>query len=335
MAFFGVDIGTTTIKIAQLQKEEGGFRLVSAGIAKAPSPGLASEAEKDLVAVAEAIKKLRKEANITCTEVVSSLPESNVFTKVIELPAMTEEEIGQALHWELEEIVPISLAEANFDWQVIKKDSSSVSVLVAIAPKMLVEKYVRVFGLADLRPVGLETEVLALVRALKAAGPTKVKLIIDFGAKSINIVVIKDEEIILTRSVPTAGKAITRSISTSLSLEEEVAEEYKKTYGLAADQFEGKIQEAIRPVFNLLLAEIKKSLEFTQEQRKDGVEMIILSGGGANFPEFSETITRQFGVEVQIADPFSQLKGEVEMIADLKKLSPSFTIVIGLAMKEI
>jgi len=335
MAFFGLDIGTSTIKIVQLQKEDGKFRLVSAGITKTPSPGLSSEAEKDLLAVAEAIKKLKKETGITPVEAVSSLPENNVFTRVIELPAMSEEEIAQALHWELEEVVPIPLAEANFDWQVVRKNSSEVSVLVAVAPKILVEKYLHVFELADIKPVALETEILALVRALKTIGLSKVKLIVDFGANSINLVIAKDEEIILTRCLPTAGKAITRSISAGLSLEEEVAEEYKKTYGLMADQFEGKIQEAIKPVLNLLLAEIKKSLEYTADQKKEAVQMIVLSGGGANFPEFSQILSKEFGVEVQIADPFSPLTGDQNLLTGLKKLSPSFTIAVGLGMKEI
>jgi len=335
MAFFGLDIGSNTIKIVQLQKEQEKFRLIKAGSVKTPSPGLVSEAEKDLIAVAEAIKKLKKDTGIIPFEAVCSLPESDVFTRVIDFPVMSGEEIAQALPWELEEVVPISLSEAIYDWQIVRKNSSEIAVLVAVAPKRLVEKYLKVLKIAEIRPIFLETEALSLVRALRKLGPSKAKLILDFGARSTNLVVAKDEEIILTRSLSSAGKAITRSISLGLSLEEEVAEEYKKTYGLMEDQFGGKIQEAIKPILDLIMTEVRKSLEFVVEKKKEKVQMIVLSGGGANFPEFSGILAKEFGVEVQIADVFPWLVGEEKMMADFKKVSPGFTVAVGLAMKEI
>lgn len=335
MDFFGLDIGTSNIKIIQLKKENGQFGLLHAGVSKSPFPGINSDAEKDLIAVAETVKKLKKEAGITLFEAVTALPESKVFTRVVKLPTMREEEIANALKWELEEIVPIPLNEAIYDWQVVTKDSAEVEVLVAVSPKILVEKYLHIFQLADLKPIALETEVVALTRALKFLGVSKPKIILDFGANSINLIVTKDEGIMLTRSLPAGGRAITKSISTKLSLEENVAEEYKKTYGLTKDQFGEKIQEAILPVLELLFSEIKKSIEYVSEKKGEKVELIVLSGGGANLPEFSRFLTKEFGIEVQVADPFSQLKGTESLNGNMRELSPSFCIAVGLAMKEV
>lgn len=335
MSFFGLDIGSNTIKTVQLENKEGKFHLVTAGFTKAQGGGINSEAERDVVLLAEALKKLKNEAGIGAIQVVASLPESLVFTQVIDLPAMTDDEVGQALRWELDEIVPIPLSEANYDWQIIERDQSRVSVLVAVAPKSLIAKYLRLLELAQLQPLALETEVLACVRALSAIAKDKVKLIINLGGKSTDIIASRNEDILFTRSVPTAGRAITRAVANSLSLEEEVAEEYKKTYGILEGQMENKVSEAILPVLNVICDEVAKSINSAKEKVRGGIEAIVLCGGSANLPGLSEFLTSKIGAEVQLADPFSQLVYDEKNLAALKKLSSSFVIAVGLAMREV
>lgn len=335
MDYFGLDIGVSSIKIAQLKKEGEQFLLKSIGMTKTPGVGLVSEAEKDLLNVAEAIKKLKSEAGITSLEVISSLPEANVITRVIELPLMSEEEVGQALQWEIEDAIPVPLKDSNFDWQIVKKTSSNIYILVAVAPKLLINKYLRIFEMAELKPVALETEVLSLVRALKNVGVSKTKMIIDFGARSANLIACHDEEIIVTRSVPLAGNAITRSISSDFSLEEEVAEEYKKTYGLTENQLEGKIKNVVQPLLKPVFDEIKKLTEHIKEKRNEAVEMVVLSGGGASLPGFSEEVAKATGIEIQIANPFASIKCDENLLKALKDKLPAFTIAVGLAMREL
>ena len=335
MTFFGLDIGSDNLKAIQLERKEGKLRIVSAGLAKISGLGISSEAEKDLISLAESIKKLKSDTGIITDGVVCSLPESAVFTRVIDLPSMTEEEVGQALKWELEEIVPIPLAEANFDWQIVKKDQSKISVLVAVSPTILINKYLHLLELAQLQPVALETEVLAVVRSLAFVAPGKTKLIIDIGARSTNIVVAKDEEIFLTRSLPSAGKALTRSIATKLGLEEEVAEEYKKNYGLAENQLENQVSSAISPILESVIEEIQKSIGFVKNEKKEKVELLVLSGGSAGLPGISELITSKIGIEIQLANPFSQLTYDEKLTPSLVKIAPSFVVPVGLAMREI
>jgi len=335
MLFFGLDIGSDNLKAIQLERKEGKLRIVSAGMAKISGLGISSEAEKDLISLAENIKKLKSDTGIITDGVVCSLPESAVFTRVIDLPSMTEKEVGQALKWELEEIVPIPLAEASFDWQVVKRDQSKISVLVAVSPTSLINKYLHLLELAQLQPLALETEVLAVVRALAFVAPGKTKLIIDIGARSTNIVVAKDEEIFLTRSLPSAGKALTRAIATKLSLEEEVAEEYKKNYGLTENQLENQVSSAISPILESVIEEIQKSIGFVKNEKKEKVELLVLSGGSAGLPGISELITSKIGIEIQLANPFSQLTYDEKMASSLVKIAPSFVVPVGLAMREI
>jgi len=335
MTFISLDIGSSSIKVVQLVKKENKFRLVSVGQIATPGLGMTAETEHDLVAIAEAIKKLKTESRISPIQAVISLPESAVFTRVLDLPAMKEEEISQALRWELEEIVPIPLNEANFDWQIVSQEATKVSVLVAVAPNTLVAKYLHVLELAQLQPLVFETEVLAISRALDFLSPGKNKLLVDIGARSTTIIASVGKGIVLTRSIPTAGLAITRAVVNNLGLEIEVAEEYKKTYGLLADQQEGKVAGAIIPILEVIESEISKTINFVKEKQKGNIEVVVLSGGSSNLPGLTEEITKKIGLEVQLANPFTQLVFEENLTPQLTKLAPAFVVAVGLAMREV
>lgn len=338
MDLFGIDIGSETVKVIQLKKEGLKFRLIGAGMGKTPENVLSSESEKDLISLVEMIKKLKVDAGIQTVKVAASLPENSVFTHVVELPVMKEEEVEQALKWELEDIIPLPLKEVNYDWQILRTMSDKVLVLVSAAPKILIEKYLHLFELSGFELVSLETEALAITRALStyaAYGGEKTKMIIDFGSNATDIIIVKNEEILLIRSIPTAGKAITRAIASDLAIEEGTAEEYKKTYGLGKEQFEGKLSNVISSLLTVVITEIKKSLGFLKEEKREDVRMIILSGGSANLPDLSELIAKETGLEVQIADPFSQLIFDEQVIGQVRKFAPNFVVAVGLAMKEV
>lgn len=251
MNFFGLDIGSHSLKIAQVEKNKDKPRLIAFGFAEAPPRGLLSEAETDLTALAEAIKRLHQEARIDTKNVASALPEDQVFTKVVTFPKLSDEELGSAIKWEAEQYVPIPLDEVNLDYQIVGKAKEGVAekieVLLVAAPKRLIEKVLQVLRVAGFNPVALETEILALARSL-ITPDSETSLLVDLGARATDIAIVENGQVVLTRSIPTAGEALTRAVASGLDLEPSQAEEYKKAYGVDPKKLEGKIRGVIGPV---------------------------------------------------------------------------------------
>jgi len=333
---FGLDIGSNTIKIVQLAKEKNFFRLVAAGMAKTPPVDLSFVVEKDLLTMAEAIKKLKDEAAVTVNRVAMALPESKVFTQVVEFPRMKEEELKQAIPWEAEDLVPQPLAEVNLDWEIIDdeesvKDNKTKIVLVA-APKILVAKYLQLCKMAGLELAFLETETLALVRALRPIFNQNDIILTNLGAKSLDIILIHKGNLFLTRQLPTSGEAINRALANSLGLDLPAAEEYKKTYGLS-EQLEGKVAGAIQPIVMMIADELKKSTAFFKEKSGSSSKLLLISGGTSLLPGIAEFLAQSLGLEVQVADPLSMLNLNQQGQPWLKKNSPLFAVACGLAMR--
>lgn len=332
----GLDIGSKTIKLVELVKDGPRRKLRSSGVVGySGSPIEHMQDGKELTVLAELIKKLHKESNTSSKDVIIALPEPQVFTRTIKFPLLTDQEIASAVKWEAEQYIPIPVNEAIIQHKILERREGAsppeVLVLLVAAPRVLVEKYVKAVQTAGLAVVAVETELMALVRALAPADQTT--LLIDFGARSTDIAIAKNGLLSFSRSIPTAGEAFTRAVAQSLGVEQKQAEEYKRTYGLSGSQLEGKVGGALGPVFKLVADELKKAIQYYQTEEKGDVpSSVILSGGTAGLPEAISTLSKSLGLEVVVGNPFAKVTMDPETAKKIAPYAPLYSIAIGLAL---
>jgi type IV pilus assembly protein PilM len=291
---------------------------------------------KELSALPAIIKKLHREANISSKNVSLALPESQVFTRVIKFPMLTDQETALAVRWEAEQYIPIPVQDAIVQHQIIERQENtsppSVIVLLIAVPKVLVEKYIKVVQLSGLSCIAVESELISLVRAL--APEQGVTMIIDFGSRSTDIAIARNGSLVFTRSITTAGEVLTRAVAKSLGVEVQQAEQYKRTYGLTENQLEGKVGASLMPVFNMVADEVKKAIHFYQtEQGWDAPKSIILTGGTSGLPGSIPMLTKAIGMEVVLGNPFSKVQVDPSVSKDLAGYAPSYSVAVGLALR--
>lgn len=338
----GIDIGFSSIKAVELTKDKNQFKLVSLGAIPSPQPGLISDSDTDLEVLAEAIKKLLSAAHINSRDVIVALPESRVFTRVIDdLPYLSDSELSSAIRYAAEEFIPMSLSDVNLNWQVLvrsdaKTKNAKTVVLVIASPKRMVTKYLRVLQLVGLRPQALETETIAVTRSLVGNNPfSPSTLIMQLGATTTDFAAVSKGLIWLTRSISTGGMALTRSLAQHFNFEVNQSEQYKKIYGLMEDQLEGKVYEALRPIVDIIAGEARRIIQaFETKYPQDPIKRVVLSGGGAKMPGFVIYLANMLGLEVQEADPWYQIIKEKSWISRLSQDAPSYSVAVGLALRD-
>ncbi|MGB6838663.1 MAG: type IV pilus assembly protein PilM [Microgenomates group bacterium] len=333
----GLDIGSKTIKIVELGKEGASWKLRSSGVVGYSGNSVEHiKDDKELATLSEVIKKLFKESNVSSKKVSIALPEPQVFTRTIKFPLLTDQEIASAVKWEAEQYIPIPVKEAIIQHQILERRENAsppeVSVLLVAAPRVLVEKYVKVAQTAGLTVVGVETELMSLVRSLAPVDQTV--LLIDFGARSTDIAIAKNGRLAFSRSIPTAGEAFTRAVAQSLGVEQQQAEQYKRTYGLSGSQLEGKVKGALDPVFRLVADEMKKAIHFYQSEEKgEAPRSVVLSGGTAGLPEAVSALSKALGLEVVVGNSFTKVALDQETNKKLAPYAPLYSIAVGLALR--
>ena len=335
----GIDIGSKTLKIVDLEKQGETFSLVASGVVGYSGVTVDKmNDEKEISSLSQIIKKLCSEARVSSKDVVLSIPEPLTFTRTIKFPPLTDSEISSAIKWEAEQYIPIPVNEAIIQHSILKRGNgvgtdAGVTVLLVAAPRAIVERYVKVVQTAGLTPVVVETELIALTRSL--APNDKTVVLVDLGSSSTNLAIVNNGLLSFSRSLPVAGEAFTRSVAQTLSIVPQQAEEYKKTYGLSTDQLEGKVKAALNPVIRLVTDEIKKAVNYyLSEEKGETPSTLILSGGSSGMPEIITELSKSLGYEVLSGNPFSKIRVNPSLSQKLLPFAPLYGVAVGLAMHE-
>jgi type IV pilus assembly protein PilM len=337
---FGLDIGTTAIKVVWLNKENNIITYDSSLTIPTPVQGLQSESPFDHQELAQIINKLVIDAKITTNNVAIAIPESHAFTKVIEMPVLSDKELSNAIYWEAEQYIPVPLESVTLAWDKLRTYKTALpeekmQVLLVAAPKELVKRYQTILDLAGLTIVSIETEILAIIRGLISGKNIPNSLVANIGALSTTLGIIQDGVLIFNYSIPLGGVALTRAIASDFGLQPDQAEEYKRVYGLSDKNFGGKVAKAIEPVLVALLTEVKKALTFYSEKYKNDspISQLLLTGGSANLPGLAVYFAKNLGIESVLANPWKMLNIQ-KVPQTIESKGPEFSVAVGLALKE-
>lgn len=337
---FGLDIGATSIKLVWLDGKKGAFILKAALISPAPAHGMMSESALDTEEMAQALAKAVKDAGVDTKLVNVALPENQVYTKVLEMPVISDRELASAIYWEAEQYIPVPLQNITLVWNVLKRPNTAtegdkMQVLMVGAPTLLVNKYQKILQMAGFSVNSMETEILSTLRSLVLDDTFPTSLVVNIGAISTSFAIVRNGVMVFTYSMSIGGAAINRAIATDFGLTPQQAEEYKRVYGISQKSLGGKIGRATEPILNSILSEIKKSIAFYSQKYKDDspIRQIILSGGTAKLPGIEIFFANNSGIETAIANPWKVLASQ-QMPKEILDNASDYTIAVGLAMKD-
>ncbi len=337
---FGLDIGTISMKAVWLMEENGKLALRTIAAAPIPAKGMLSESPFDQQEMAGSIRKLVDDAKITTQYVNLSLPESQVYIRVIEMPVLSDNELALAIYWESEQYIPVPLNTITLDWTVLKKPTenipgSKMQVLLVGAPTAILNKYQKIATMAGLSINIMETEILSTIRPLIVGEQFPTSLIVHIGSLSTSFAIVQENTIVFTYSIATGGVALSRAIANDLNFTITQAEEYKNTYGISPHSQGGKIGKSTEPVLLSIVAEIKKATSFYTERYKNerAIAQILLSGSSAKVLGMDVFFAKNCGIETVVANPFVKL-GIASAPKQVLDHAPEYTIAIGLAMRD-
>lgn len=339
-ACFGVDLGDLFVKVLQLEKKGVDDVVRSYALATIPEGCIEDGRIIDKHQVAKAIKAAiaaAKPKKISTKKVICCLPESKVFLRVLSLPAMEQTEISEAIKWEIEASIPLSVDQVYYDWQLIGEADGKQNILTVAISREIVDDVLEVLELANLEVYGLETESVATTRSLIAdsATPGEVSLLVDLGSKRTNFIVAEGNVPFFTSSISFSSNGVTDAIAKTLGISSEEAEKLKISEGVGSCHGEDCVLNSINAYLEGLSSEIEKTIDFYQNiSVKSGKVGKIIICGGANLKGLVPYLTKRLRQKIYIGDPWTNLNfGERLPIIDREK-SLQFTNAIGLAIKK-
>lgn len=343
---FGLDLSDLSLKIAQLIKENNGLVLANYGRQEIPGGIIEGGIIKKPDELVQIVKKGVREVRglpLGTEYCVVSLPETESFISVIQMPKMDKGELAEAISWEIENHIPFAVEEVYFDWQIVSSTKEKNNVLLGVMRKDLVDPYLDVLKKAGLKPIVFEIEPIATARSLiKNEFSTEPILIVDFGARRSSFFIFFGCAIYFTASLAISNEYLLDEIKKNLKVGNNEARRLKFEIGLDKEKEGGRVYNALLPALAELVKQIKKCLEFykthgpaSSEDGKTG--KVILCGGGANLIGLSAFLTKELKIPVEVGNPWTNiLSNRPEHIPELPyEQSIGYATVLGLALRGI
>ncbi len=342
---FGIDLSDQSIKVAQIKRNNNKLRLYAYGRENIPK-GLIVDGEiKEEEEVVKLIKKTLANSKINPIRskfAVYSIPEPKGFIRVMEIKKTREEDVGDVVRYEAQQLFPINMEESYLDWQVLPEEENdkkeTMKILVAVVPQQLVDSYSSVLKDAGLKPVAAEIESVAITRSLinknQSARPI---LVIDLGRDRTSFIIFKNPAVQFTASIPVCGEEIIKAVSEKMNISEGKSEEIIKECGLIFRDDCKDIYRAIQPSLYEMIRYISKLINFYKEHYKSesDIAKVIICGGEAKMPGMSSFLSLRVKKEVEKGNPWINI-----ISSDKKGIPPIsrndsmvFVTVLGLALR--
>ncbi len=337
----GIDLGSSSIKLIELETNGKEFSLVSFGVSPTPSDSIANGQINDAAALAGSIQTLLRETKTKCKSAATGMWGSAIIIKKISIPKVDSKILRETIRFEAEQYIPFEISSVALTHVVLSSKSSpdTMDVLVVAAKSDQLLQYVEAITLSQIKCSVMDANSIALANCFElnyGKFRNETVALMNFGAEITNFVVLHHGDLVFCRDIGVGGNNFTSEISRVLNVSNEEAESFKLSsssgVGVPDD-----VYSVINTETERMVDEIKNSFDFFSASNNGlTISRVFFSGGGSHVSTLVQQIAIALGVTFEKMDPFKKIKVNTKKfnLNYLERISTISPIAIGLAARE-
>lgn len=337
----GVDICATSVKLVDIQRQQGVFHLKSYGIERLPPGIVVDKLIVDTEAAGDTIAGLTRRSKVSGSDAATAVSGSSVITKIIDMDAtLNDVEREAQIRLDADQYIPYPLDEVNLDFEVLGPSVVSenmVQVLLAASRSENVDQRVDALAFGGLKTKVMDIESYAIERAFRLmvdslSDVPELVALVDIGHNQTTLYIAENNKFIYSREQLFGGLQLTEAIQDRYGLSFEEATINKHERMLPDDYY----PEVLTPFMESTVQQITRSLQFYFSSSKHtNIDHIVLAGGSSSIPGLSGMIQQKLGIPVTVANPFVNMT--IDPYIDSHQLAidaPSLMAACGLALRS-
>ncbi len=335
----GLDIGTSSIKLAEMEVSRSGVQLVSFGFAETPANSLNGGEISNTGAISAAIQHLVFEVKSKRKNVATGMWGTAVIVKKITIPKIEKKMIADQIKWEAEQYIPFDINNISLAYHVLNADvGDTMDVLLIAAQNELVGQYTSAITGAGLQLGVLDVSGFALANIFEANygknfGETIG--ILNIGAGVTNLVVIANGDVIFSRDIPVGGFNYTNEIHKEMAISLQEAESMKLS-AVSKAPVPDEVHNIISATNDVVTEEIRNSIEFFSGSNNGmALGRCYITGGSSVVTGLIENVSKTINLNVEMMNPFAGVKtGKKLNMSYVEQIAPFAAVAMGLGIRK-
>lgn len=342
----GLDVGSSSVKVVELEGKLDSLSLVGLGYESLPDDTIVEGQIMELNALSETIDNVCRSYQVSAPQVVTSVSGNAVIIKNITIPAMSREELEESIEWHAEEHIPFDLSEVNLDYHIATETEDTTQVMVAACKRERIDSLRQAIQLSGRQTVAIDVDTFALQNCYELNyQPAEDELValVNIGASTMNVNIVRGSESVFTRDIALGGTQFTDVLQRNLGLSYQEAEAIKRgtmELELPVESDDLDFQHLIGGVLDTVALEIQRTFDFyrtTSDDQEFRIERMLVSGGGSKLRGLTEELSARLNVEVEVLNPFRSIKVDSRRFDSdyLNEIMPEMAVAVGLAARGV
>ncbi len=334
-----VDIGTSAIKVMQLDLTGDKPRLINVGVTTTPEGAFNSNVIVQEREVADSIRSLLESNEIRNRKAAIALPGPCAFIKKISVATCDLKTLEKNIKFEASNYIPHNVDAVNLDYQVVSRNETTMEVLLVAVKKEIVNSYISVVKQAGLEPMVLDIDYFAIENMFELNYKQLIEqtvAMVNIGARFSSVNIVQNGESLFTGDVGVGGKLYTDALCDSMDLKPKEALQAKM--GSIPEGVDANlVQETIDRTTEHIASELHRQIGFfwNAAATDKAIKKIILSGGCSQIDGLIEELTAKTGTECEAANVLSNIDCSDSFDSEfLAKIAPSMAVSVGLARRR-
>ncbi len=313
----------------------------------------------------DALKQVLSKNKFSRDPSAMALDSSFCIARDLSLPFKGDDQIRKVIKFEAEGHIQHDIDDVVVSHFKKSETIDKSNLIVLAARKNILQKHLAFLDEVNVDPLYVDLDILSLFNALSGTGILKEKkcfVVMNFGRDAVDFLVIDNEHLLTSRSIPLGMDNITAGLRHDLDEEHAGPQEStarllgisdnsaistsafgeKTDSGEGTDSREGPETEPSASISDLVLKhrkeffrklsrEIRRCLTFVEMAHAP--ETVYVTGEGCGMPGLEDTLSKIFGTEVEELDFLSRL-GHSFPEEDVEAVNREVGTALGLAYKQ-
>ncbi len=337
----GLDIGTTSIKLAELDVGRKGATLISFSIVPTPQGAMANGDIVDAAALSEAVKNIFASSSSNRKFICGGICGNPVIVKKVSIPRMEEKLIAEQIKWEAEQYIPFDMNETNLDYRTLNQPPTgeTMDVLLVAAKQDAIFRLNEIIETSGKTLNIVDVSGFALAQCFEQnynIPDEQAVALVNLGGAVTNVTVLNRNDIVFSRDILLGGINYSNEIQRGLNLTADEAEVMK----ISASQGQA-VPEDLMTILEKnhkpIAEEILSSLEFFQNSTNGIlVSACFVTGGASRTPGLIPYLNKFLKISTQPLDPFRSIKHNSSKLSQsfISQIADVSAVAIGLGLRK-
>ena len=336
---FGLDIGSSTVRIIQLRKDNSDYVVIAAGIVDI-AEATEGDTNRKEINTAKAIRDCLESVGVHTQFAVCGVSRPDVAVRYFKFPSLPPEEIQGAVLLEAEQVCPFNVGDYAVDYQLTSSSENEVSGILVAATNKQIKRKIRLAENASLGCVLMDVDGLAVMNCFRESEKPEAGRtigILNVDSSCTHLTIVGDNNWPFIREITYAGNDIVEQIAMENDISVKTAR--KSLFGYEnSSQSQLELDDSLAMACEKLITNVIETLRYyTAQEKSDIIEKIFVCGGFAQVKGFVELLDNQLPATTVLWNPFDRMRCDADRLCKdiLQEKGPAMAVAAGLAMRAI